>query len=311
MPSALLLALVPLKVRILRVNASAINVSWAFNATQAAWALAQFNQADLTRVNVTVSFASTSSFVTGTRLGALSTSDTSMLVTPLTFDDPTSFIDPSRDSLHVRVSPSYQVQDQEGVFAESDPWKTTSGCADVVHYLNDTDAIGELEPDVSKWTCESCPANAECVGGYDNTWHHVRAKFGTWRANQANRGASEFLNCLAPQMCLGAPNLGLVGVYFNPQNLKEDLALVRNSTEGCAKFGSGPLCSVCRGRSWRTSAYACNECAPQFVSLLLTAIGSISIILVLVGTIWVTVFDEETETAIDLQVRFNFCFGWL
>ena len=65
MPSALLLALVPLDVRVFRVNTSAINVSWAFNVSQAASALSQFDQADGARVNVDVSFATTSSFVRG------------------------------------------------------------------------------------------------------------------------------------------------------------------------------------------------------------------------------------------------------
>ena len=194
-----------------------------------AWALPQFGQADGARVNVDVSFATTSSFVAGTRLGAMSTNDTFVLVTPSTFDDPATFIDPSHRSIYVRVSPSYQ-QDQEGVFAESDPWVTTSECADTVHYLNDTDAVGDLEPAVGKWACLDCPFNAVCEGGQFNTWHRVRAKFGSWRANQANRGASEFLPCLAPQMCLGAPNPNLMGLHFDQSNPDIDLALVENVT---------------------------------------------------------------------------------
>lgn len=297
----LLLSLVPEQIHIRRVNSSVINVSWVFSSQGLQNAVSHFNQSN-GAIPVEVSIASSSSFVTGTRLGSLYTNATAIVLAPSTFEDPETFVDPTHDTIYVRITPVPNNVYREDIFAQSLPWMTTSSCYDTAVYLNDTDAIGAPEANVSKWECKSCPMNAVCAGGRSNTWSQVKAKFGTWRVNQDNKGASVFVECLAPQMCLGAPNPSLAGKHFDIKGNGEDLALVENATEGCAESGSGPMCSVCQGRTWRSSAYSCNSCASEGVSVLLTIIGILSILVVLVGTIIVTIYDEKRDTAIDLQV---------
>jgi len=253
---------------------------------------------DVSRSTLHISYATTASFIPGTLIGELVVANTSnlnqaMLHLPSIEQSPIVIV------THVRLSLS-----NDKHFIESSPWITTSQCGDGSHYLNDTTWDGELEPDVSRWTCNICPKNARCLGGISNTWHSVTAYFGTWRHNQADRGASNFSQCLAPRMCLGAPNKQLEGLYGLDPVTGIDVALLDNYTEGCdaSKHAGGPLCSVCSNNTWRDSSFECIECSDRSMSIFLMILAFVFMIAVLVVAIAVTIFDEETPTAIDLQM---------
>ena len=164
------------------------------------------------------------------------------------------------------------------------PWVSTEICSNGLNYLNDTNSAGDLEPKVRLWTCNLCPKRAACPGGNANYWHNVRAKFGSWRENQANRGISNFSKCLAPVMCLGEPNLELRNRFLDPET-GEDLALqVRgNATEGCntERGAYGPLCGQCIHGYYRaTNTFECTKCGD--VGLILGLILLALVILVAV-----------------------------
>ena len=256
--------------------------------------LAKWNHLDFTTQPIHVSFATTPSFIKGTQLGAFTTKEDQAII-----QLPSENYDPSQTVVYIRLT-----LPPVDSFIESDAWVSTTQCGDGDHYLNDTNWIGELEPDVSKWTCVACPDNARCLGGKTNTWHNVEAFFGTWRHNQANRGASNFSECLAPRMCLGAPNKNLAGLYGVDTDTGIDRALISNSTEGCnAQIGAtGPLCSVCVNQTWRTGSFDCINCSERAFSILFMCIAIFLILCVLVATVAVTILDEDTESAIDLQM---------
>ena len=243
---------------------------------------------------VHISYATTASFVKGTQLGHFQTQNNQA-----TINLPTSDHDATIAVIHFRLT----VPPSE-TFIESSPWISTSQCGDSSHYLNDTIFNGALEDDVAKWTCEICPLNARCTGGRTNTWHNVVAYFGTWRANQVDRGPSKFIECLAKSMCLGAPRDEYKGLYGLDPDSGIDRALVSNSTEGCDKraHATGPLCSVCVNGTWRDSNFRCIECSDRPLSILFMCLTIIVILVVLVATVAVTILDEETPTAIDLQM---------
>lgn len=181
-----------------------------------------------------VTYATTPSFIKGTQLGQIMTHNNQVRIAL-----PSVEYSPINTVIYVRL----QIPHSED-FIESVPWMSTSKCGDGSHYLNDTTWNGELEPDVSLWTCHLCPKNALCPGGRLNTWNNVQAYFGTWRENQQHRGASNFTQCLAPNMCLGAPNERLKGLYGIDPTYGIDVALISNYTEGCYRGGTGPLCKL-------------------------------------------------------------------
>jgi hypothetical protein len=185
-----------------------------------------------TNHSVKVTYATTPSFIKGTQLGQMTTHKNQVRIAL-----PSVEYSPINTVIYVRL----QIPPSED-FIESVAWMSTSKCGDGSHYLNDTTWNGELEPDVSLWTCNLCPKHALCPGGRLNTWNNVQAYFGSWRENQQHRGASNFTECLAPNMCLGAPNEQLKGLYGIDPTYGIDVALISNYTEGCYRGGTGPLC---------------------------------------------------------------------
>ena len=137
-------------------------------------------------------------------------------------------------------------------------------------------------------------------------WHNVKAKFGTWRENQQNRGASNFSSCLAPVMCLGEPNLELRNRFIDPET-GEDLALRinPNETEGCNKERGafGPLCGQCRPGFYRAShTFECTKCGSISLVLGLIVLMITVLLFLLIGVVVFTVKNEATESAVDLQM---------
>ena len=188
----------------------------------------------------------------------------------------------------------------------STPWISTETCSNALNYLNDTNGVGELEPQTALWACTLCPKRAACPGGDANVWHNVKAKFGAYRENQANRGASNFSGCLAPAMCLGKPNLELRNRFLDAES-GEDLALKvhPNITEGCneSRGAFGPLCGQCRPGFYRaTHTFECTKCGDIGLVLGLIMLALTILVAVLIGVVIFTVKNEATDSAVDLQM---------
>ena len=145
------------------------------------------------------------------------------------------------------------------------PW-TTWECNNIDvdrKFLNTTSA------NPFDWTCIECPSQASCKGKV--TYQQVRARFGHWRnVNDSDPLSSQFLPCVYPGACLGAPT-DRPGKYkkFEYQNLS-----ISNLPERCnEKDGYLPICNTqtnatCRLCQTCSSGYSptlteigkCNEC---------------------------------------------------
>ena len=62
------------------------------------------------------------------------------------------------------------------------------------------------------WTCMDCPEGGTCQG--DILYSGITSLFGWWRVELGTR-PEQFQRCLFPPACLGAPNLDLVGRYYD------------------------------------------------------------------------------------------------
>lgn len=62
------------------------------------------------------------------------------------------------------------------------------------------------------------------------------------------------------------------------------------------------LGSVCVNGTWRTNSFDCTKCSDPGLSVFFVGLTIFVIVVILVATIIVTIVDEETETAIDLQM---------
>ena len=63
-----------------------------------------------------------------------------------------------------------------------------------------------------------------------------------------------------------------------------------------------PSGSVCVNGTWRTNSFDCTKCSDPVLSVFFVGLTIFVIVVILVATIIVTIVDEETETAIDLQM---------
>jgi ABC-type branched-subunit amino acid transport system substrate-binding protein len=267
-------------IKVMRPTATSLNISWSWEFT---------NQEKF----ITISWYQSASLREDTKLGSqILFEKTSFLVEEL----PQSMI-PTRAVTYFKIVVG---QSASSKFATSDGWVTTSTCPTSDSYLNDTNYEGDLETDVTLFACRQCPENAYCPGGYDNTWYNVYARFGSWRNNQLNKGPSNFTECLAPQMCLGAANKQLEGLFIDPET-EVDLATV-NSNESCLGNAYGPLCGVCGKDYYRDSSFVCNECPSDVESMLFALLVFLLVLSGMIFAVYYTVKDEDAQTSVDIQI---------
>ena len=173
-------------------------------------------------------------------------------------------------------------------------WSTSTDC--IYGWLNDS------SPFLQNWQCERCPTGSLCSG---TPWPMVKARFGYYRLPSASV-PQQFIPCMYPVACLGAPNSAWRGQFYSAKNKTIDYATL-DSPESCnEELGFQPqsrLCVKCKPGYASITGFRCAPCSTKIASICIFSIGLILGLISLVFLIRMSISETQRRQLLSESIK--------